>query len=147
MSWSSAASASINSSCGRSHPAARDRYQDRWSDTQRDFVDQPAAAVERADVLVREVMHDRGYPVEDDFEQRAADISVEHPQLVEDYRAAHGISVRARSGRASTEDLRTSMVHFRALFEDLLAPASNGSQASDRARTQTPAAQTTTRSR
>jgi hypothetical protein len=66
-------------------------------------------------------MHDRGYPVDEDFERRTADISVEHPVVVENYRAAHGISVRAHNGQASTEQLRQAMVHFRALFDDLLA--------------------------
>jgi hypothetical protein len=75
-------------------------------------------------------MHDRGYPVDEDFEQRTADISVEHPAVVENYRAAHGISVRARNGQASTEQLRQAMVHFRALFDDLLAPGDAG-RASD----------------
>jgi len=102
-------------------PASRERYSERWSATQREFVDEPAAAVGEAHALVQEVMRERGYPVEDDFEQRAADISVEHPTVVENYRAAHQISVRARDGGASTEQLRQSMVHFRALFDDLLS--------------------------
>ena len=66
-------------------------------------------------------MHDRGYPVDQDFEQRAADVSVDHPEVVENYRAAHAISVRAHNGQADTEQLRQSMVHFRALFDELLA--------------------------
>jgi hypothetical protein len=103
-------------------PAARERYLDRWKGAQRLFVDEPAAAAGEAHVLVQQVMQDRGYPVDDDFEQRAADISVEHPNVVENYRAANAISVRAHSGRATTEQLRQSMVHFRALFDDLLAP-------------------------
>ena len=103
-------------------PASRERYSERWRATQRQFVDEPVAAVGEAHALVQEVMHERGYPVEDDFEQRAADISVEHPNLVENYRAAHQISLEARNGKASTEQLRQSMVHFRALFEDLLTP-------------------------
>ena len=73
-------------------------------------------------MLVQEVMHDRGYPVDEDFEQRAADVSVEHPDVVENYRAAHSISLGAHQGRAGTEQLRQAMVHFRALFDDLLAP-------------------------
>jgi hypothetical protein len=77
-------------------------------------------AIAEADVLVAEVMHDRGYPVADDFEQRAADVSVDHPGVVEHYRAAHGISQRATEGGADTEDLRQAMVHFRALFQELL---------------------------
>jgi len=103
-------------------PASRERYTGRWRATQRHFVDDPAAAVGEAHGLVQEVMRERGYPVEDDFEQRAADISVEHPDVVENYRAAHQISLEARNGKASTEQLRQSMVHFRALFEDLLTP-------------------------
>ena len=67
-----------------------------------------------------EVMRDRGYPVADEFEQRAADVSVDHPAVVEHYRAAHAISGRATTGEASTEDLRQAMVHFRALFVELL---------------------------
>jgi hypothetical protein len=103
-------------------PAARGRYLERWKGAQRLFVDEPTAAVGEAHVLVQQVMHDRGYPVDDDFEQRAADISVEHPDVVENYRAANSISIRAQNGRATTEQLRQSMVHFRALFDDLLAP-------------------------
>lgn len=103
-------------------PASRERYIDRWGATQRQFVDEPIAAVGEAHALVQEVMRERGYPVEDDFEQRAADISVDHPDVVENYRAAHRISLHARDGQASTEQLRQAMVHFRALFEDLLTP-------------------------
>jgi FtsZ-interacting cell division protein ZipA len=99
---------------------ARDRYVERWRAAQRRFVDQPGPAVGEADALVIEVMRDRGYPVADEFEQRAADVSVDHPEVVEHYRAAHGISGRATSGDASTEDLRQAMVHFRALFAELL---------------------------
>jgi hypothetical protein len=101
-------------------PAARDRYGDRWRAAQRRFVDEPAPAVGEADALVMEVMRDRGYPVADEFEQRAADVSVDHPEVVEHYRAAHDISGRATAGEATTEDLRQAMVHFRALFVDLL---------------------------
>ena len=101
-------------------PAARDRYAERWRGAQRRFVDEPAPAVGEADALVMEVMRDRGYPVADEFDQRAADVSVDHPQVVEHYRAAHDISGRATAGEASTEDLRQAMVHFRALFVELL---------------------------
>jgi hypothetical protein len=107
-------------------PAARERYLERWAAAQRYFVDKPADAVGQAQDLVQRLMHDCGYPVDEDFEQRTADISVEHPAVVENYRAAHGISVRARSGQASTEQLRQAMVHFRALFDDLLAPDDAG---------------------
>jgi hypothetical protein len=101
-------------------PDARERYVDRWRGAQRTFVDQPAAAVAEADALVIEVMRERGYPVEDDFDRRAADISVDHPVVVENYREAHAISGRAVRDEASTEDLRQAMIHFRALFEELL---------------------------
>jgi hypothetical protein len=109
---------------------ARERYVDRWGATQRHFVDEPVEAVGQAHVLVQEVMRDRGYPVEEDFAQRAADLSVEHPDLVENYRSANEISVRARSGQVSTEELRQSMVHFRALFDDLLAPGDSADDGS-----------------
>ncbi len=102
-------------------PSVRDEYLARWETTQRRFVDHPTAAVGQASVLVRQVMRDRGYPLDGDFEQLAADVSVEHPGVVENYRAAHAISARASDGQASTEELRQSMVHFRALFDDLLA--------------------------
>ncbi len=121
-------------------PDVREEYLRRWGETQRQFVDEPGAAVGEAHALVQQVMHDRGYPVDSDFEQRAADISVEHPAVVQNYRAAHAISVRAQNGKASTEQLRQSMVHYRALFDDLLAPedvqTSDGHQ-SDMSRTTT----------
>ena len=103
-------------------PAVREEYLKRWRVTQRHFVDEPGEAVGESQALVQQVMHDRGYPVDSDFEQRAADISVEHAHVVENYRAAHTISVRAHRGEASTEELRQAMVHYRALFDDLLAP-------------------------
>ncbi len=102
-------------------PASRERYLDQWGATQRHFVDEPASAVTDAHVLVQQVMRERGYPVDKDFEQRAADLSVEHPDVVDNYRAANEISISARDGQASTEQLRQSMVHYRALFDDLLA--------------------------
>jgi hypothetical protein len=101
-------------------PEDRDAYAERWRHTQRRFVDEPAGAVGEADGLVREVMHARGYPVDSDFERRAADVSVEHPDVVDHYRAAHEISVRATRDQTRTEDLRQAMVHFRALFDELL---------------------------
>lgn len=100
-------------------PAARERYADRWHGAQERFVDDPAEAVREADRLIQEVMRERGYPVED-FEQRAADVSVDHPEVVSNYRAAHGISTANERGKASTEDLRTAMVHYRSLFAELL---------------------------
>jgi hypothetical protein len=100
-------------------PQARERYTQRWQETQTRFVDDPSGAVTEADSLVQQVMKERGYPT-DDFEQRAADISVEHPDLVERYRTAHGIAQSNERGQASTEDLRQSVRHYRALFEELL---------------------------
>jgi hypothetical protein len=100
----------------------RDRYADRWQTVQAQFVDDPTGATEEADQLVGEVMATRGYPV-GDFEQRAADVSVHHPGVVEHYRAAHAIAVRSSRGDADTEQLRQALVHYRALFEDLLEVA------------------------
>ena len=100
-------------------PEARERYLQQWQQTQSRFVDDPTGAVSEADDLVNRVMRDRGYPV-DDFEQRAADISVEHPELVERYRTANGIARASEQGKASTEDLRHSVRHYRALFVELL---------------------------
>jgi hypothetical protein len=106
-------------------PGARTRYADEWRAAQARFVDDPAGAVAQADTLVVQVMRERGYPM-DDFEQQAADVSVDHPQVVGDYRAAHDISTRSANGRAETEDLRQAMVHYRALFEDLLEEDAGG---------------------
>jgi len=101
-------------------PAAeRDRFAEQWHTVQAQFVDDPNGATGEADHLVGEVMQARGYPV-GDFEQRAADVSVNHPRVVEHYRAAHAIAIRNRRDSADTEDLRQAMVHYRALFEDLL---------------------------
>lgn len=111
-------------------PADRERYVERWGTAQRQFVDEPETAVGQAHLLVQRVMHDRGYPVDEDFQQRAADLSLDHPDVVENYRAAHSISLRAQQGQANTEQLRQAMVHFRALFDDLLAP-SDGTPARD----------------
>ncbi len=95
------------------------RFSEDWRRTQALFVDDPRKAVEQADTLVQDVMNQRGYPV-GDFEQRAADVSVDHPVVVNNYRAAHAIALRDRNGQADTEDLRQAMVHFRSLFEELL---------------------------
>ena len=100
-------------------PATRERFAGMWTDAQRRFVDAPGESVREADVLVMEVMRERGYPVKS-FEQRSSDVSVDHPDVVENYRAAHTISLANDQGRATTEDLRRAMVHYRALFEDLL---------------------------
>jgi hypothetical protein len=100
-------------------PEARRGFQQEWEETQGEFVDDPKGAVARADQLVQRVMKERGYPVED-FDRRAADISVEHPDLVEKYRTADGIARASERGEASTEDLRQSVRHYRALFIELL---------------------------
>jgi hypothetical protein len=106
-------------------PAARDRYLEAWRVTQGRFVDDPAGATREADKLVADVMRDRGYPV-DDFEQRAADVSVDHPQVAENYRAAHAIHQANEQGLASTDDLRQAFVHYRSLFSQLLDVEGDG---------------------
>ncbi len=98
---------------------ARSRYTDEWRAVQSRFVDEPKTAIGEADGLVSNVMRDRGYPVEN-FEQQAADISPDHPGLVENYRSAHAIAANSARGDVSTEDLRQAMVHYRELFNDLL---------------------------
>jgi hypothetical protein len=108
-------------------PAARERYLHSWQETQSRFVDAPADAICEADGLVQSVMRDRGYPV-DDFEQRAADISVDHPEVVQSYRAAHGVSLANEHGQATTEDLRRAMVDYRSLFDELLEAEENGAR-------------------
>ncbi len=100
-------------------PGEGGRYAQEWTGVQKRFVDEPVEAVADADRLVTDLMQRRGYPMAD-FEQRAADLSVDHPQVVEHYRAGHALAARARNGGASTEDLRQAMVHYRTLFDDLL---------------------------
>jgi hypothetical protein len=110
------------------HPLSagdHDRFADKWRSTQASFVDNPSDAVSEAETLVEEVMRARGYPV-GDFDQRAADISVDHPRFVENYREARELAVASRRGGARTEDLRRATVHYRALFEDLLEPTDQG---------------------
>jgi hypothetical protein len=99
--------------------AERARYASAWRDVQAKFVDAPAEAVKDADGLVSEVMSARGYPMSS-FEQQAADISVEHPRVVSNYRDAHALALKEQQGEASTEELRQAMVHYRSLFEELL---------------------------
>jgi len=98
-------------------PAARERYLESWRSVQAQFVDDPEGAVLTADGLIRSVMAERGYPVEE-FDQRAADISVDHPRVVENYRQGHRLA--SMDGDRSTEDLRQAMRHYRALFEELV---------------------------
>jgi hypothetical protein len=100
-------------------PADRDRFANSWNTVQAHFVDDPGSAIGEADRLVKDVMDLRGYPVST-FEQQAADISVDHPQVVNNYRAARDIVVRNEQRQATTEDLRQAMVHYRTLFAELL---------------------------
>lgn len=100
-------------------PADQDRFLDRWTKVQATFVDDPERSIDYADALVAEAMSARGYPVSD-FEQRAGDISVDHPNVVQHYRAGHDIAVRHSRGEASTDDLRQALIHYRALFEELV---------------------------
>jgi hypothetical protein len=94
-------------------------FSDRWREVQARFVDQPSSAIQEADQLIGEVMQARGYPM-GNFEQRMADVSVEHASVANHYREAHRIAVMHEDEKASTEDLRKAMIHYRALFEDLL---------------------------
>jgi hypothetical protein len=100
-------------------PSERDRFADAWRSVQAQFVDDPPGAITRADQLVGDLMVARGYPV-GDYEQRAADVSVDHPAVVQHYRTAHYIAARLPEGSLTTEDLRNALVHYRALFDDLL---------------------------
>jgi hypothetical protein len=100
-------------------PMERERFSKQWESVQSRFVDSPKGAVAEADDLVSFLMKTRGYPVAD-FHQRAADISVDHPRVVENYRSAHQIALRVGNDAATTEDLRTAMIHYRSLFEELV---------------------------
>lgn len=100
-------------------PADRTRFVDSWARVQARFVDSPGGAVTDADQLLGDVMSTRGYPMSD-FEQRAADISVDHPLVLDNYGAAHQAALRQTRGQASTEDLRQAMIHYRTLFEELI---------------------------
>jgi hypothetical protein len=97
----------------------RTRFSEHWRSVQAHFVEGPAGAVTEADQLLGDVMSTRGYPVSN-FEQRAADISVDHPGVLENYRTAHEIALRQTRGQANTEDLRQAMMHYRTLFEELV---------------------------
>jgi len=102
---------------------ARDRYSDQWRAVQSRFVDQPDQAVSEADLLVAAVMEARGYPVED-FDDQIDMVAVDHPDVAENYRAAHAIHNRNAQRMASTDDLRQALIHYRSLFEELLADTS-----------------------
>ena len=101
-------------------PADHARFAESWLRVQGRFVDGPGGAVTEADQLLGDVMSTRGYPVSE-FEQRAADISVYHPLVMENYRSAHEIALRQTRGQASTEELRQAMIHYRTLFDELVA--------------------------
>ena len=100
-------------------PQARDEHAATWQKVQAEFVDAPSDAVGRAERLVTRVMRERGYPI-DDFDQRASDISVDHPDIVENYRSAHSIYRSQQDGQIETEAARQAFVHYRALFDRLL---------------------------
>jgi hypothetical protein len=110
-------------------PRARERYSETWRSVQAHFVDDPHGAVREADDLVMSVMRDRGYPTSD-FDQQAGDLSVDHAGVIDNYRKAHEISLAGERGEASTDELRQAMVHYRALFDELLggqaAPVKSG---------------------
>jgi len=99
---------------------ARSRYTAEWRAVQERFVDEPDTAVREADRLVQQVMADRGYPVDEDFERRAADVSVDYPDVVENFREGHRLVDEHEAGSSGTEPLRQAMVHFRSLFDELL---------------------------
>jgi len=101
------------------NPEERTRFSEVWRHVQKLFVDDPKGAINEADHLVNEVMSARGYPMAD-FKQRSDDISVDHPVVVQHYRIAQEIADRNRANTATTEDLRQAVIHYRALFEDLL---------------------------
>jgi hypothetical protein len=94
-------------------------FRNEWQMTQAEFVDEPLAAMQKSDRLIREVMKAKGYPVED-FEQRVADISVDYPELVADYRGLHLIAFKGANEAVNTEEMRQAMIHGRALFENLV---------------------------
>jgi hypothetical protein len=108
-------------------PSQAQRFGDQWRSVQGRFVDDPGGATQDADGLVQEVMAARGYPLTN-FDQQAADISVDHPEVLRNYRAAHAIAEANAREPASTEDLRQAMVHYRALFNDLLGASATESR-------------------
>lgn len=105
----------------------RERFTASWQRVQAEFVDDPKGSITHADALLGDVMAARGYPVSD-FEQRSADLSVDHPVVVQNYRAARDIAVRHERGEAGTEELRQAMIHYRALFEELTEEVDTGTR-------------------
>ncbi len=110
--------------------ASRQRYTQQWQEMQSGFVDRPQVAVADADRLITDLMRERGYPV-DDFDTRSELVSVDHPDVVENYRTAHGIAVKTVEGRTSTEDLRQAVISYRALFEEMLVDEPSDSRPSN----------------
>jgi len=114
-------------------PEERERYAQEWRSVQARFVDDPSGSISLADRLVQQVMEARGFDVDADFDQRAADVSVHHAQAVSEYRHGHDIAERHAAGGVETEELRQAMVHYRAVFDDLLQvderePATSGAR-------------------
>jgi hypothetical protein len=112
-------------------PEEAERFKREWQLTQAQFVDEPLVAVQKANRLIKEVMNAKGYPV-DDFEQRAADISVDYPELVIDYRELRAIAFKSEEEEVSTEEMRQAMVHGRALFENLVQPETRVEETSEK---------------
>lgn len=112
-------------------PTEAERFRSAWMATQARFVDEPSEAITEADHLVAEVMQLRGYPV-GDFESRAADVSVDHPEVVTSYRTAHDIALANDAGEATTEELRQAMVQYRSLFRELLEVEDESTPIADR---------------
>lgn len=106
------------------------RYEMEWARVQEQFIDDPPQALGAADRLVMAIMSDRGYPTQS-YEQQVADLSVAHAEPVGHYRTAHDIAARAAGGSASTEDMRTAIVHYREMFQDLLVGAGHGTHSTD----------------
>ena len=111
-----------------------ERFTGEWKLVQAEFVDEPLSAIQKANRLIKEVMNARGYPV-NDFEQRAADISVDYPDLVADYRGLHAIAVQGDDENITTEELRQAMIHGRALFEKLVQQEANVANRNQKERT------------
>jgi hypothetical protein len=111
-------------------PAARGAYAEQWLQVQQGFIDEPERTVAEADGLVQTVMRDRGYPV-DEFDERVEMMSVDHPELVDNYRTAHAIQLRSEQQEASTDDLREAFQRYRALFSELLTDGVSEAEESD----------------
>lgn len=110
-------------------PARREHFIADWQDVQAEFVDSPENSIRDADILLQDVMEARGYPVKD-FDQVAADLSVDHPTVVQHFRTAHDIARRHQRGEGSTEDLRKAMINYRALFDELVSDTPDDGKAS-----------------